>query len=630
MIVVGLAMKRFCKKKLLHKLLSLKGIWFHIVGLVCLAWFLIRVTPAPYRTQYPCQRISIPIAMAYIAFWSVLFVGLSGWIRRAKYKIQKTVPTFIVACIVLFTITGAVFAGISLMNTSTSTSWTPIPNQPIGTPQGIHPGCVVWVWDPNATENELNGFWWMSKNNNQEVIDTMMTNGVKTLTGNNNLTEAWDTIFTFYNQIHGYGTYSYQPGEKIAIKINLNNCWVYQQNPYFKYDNERDASPQVVKALLRQLVNVVGIPQEDITIFDASRQMANWFYYRVYYQQYPALPLIPEFPGIHYADLEGGVAGREKVEPSTVKVWFADGTDFTRTMPTCVTEAKYLINMPLLKAHPIADVTLSGKNLFGTFIEPVVDVHPYLESGLVMGNPAPQVDLLAFEQLGGKTLLYIGDGLYATKIDHRTIDKFHMYPFNNDWTNSLFFSQDPVAIDSVMYDFLKTEGTNPTEGSQSYLHQAAEPPVHVYDPEHDGTFLDHSLGVHEHWNTSVNIFSPDRYVGPSHNGIDFIAVGKEHASSAVVISQPQEKHVYLFGEEKNKTFVSLVFGSINVSADVNGVSDPVEKVEFYLDGKLQFTDNEAPYSWSWTKRSFSRHTIKVIAYYDGQELGDTMKVWKFF
>ena len=66
-------------------------------------------------------------------------------------------------------------------------------------------------------------------------------------------------------------------------------------------------------------------------------------------------------------------------------------------------------------------------------------------------------------------------GLFGTKVDHKTIAKFLMYPFNDDWTNSLFFSQDPVALDSVMYDFLLTEGTNPIEGAQNYLHQAAVP-----------------------------------------------------------------------------------------------------------------------------------------------------------
>jgi hypothetical protein len=187
-----------------------------------------------------------------------------------------------------------------------------------------------------------------------------------------------------------------------------------------------------------------------------------------------------------------------------------------------------LINMPILKRHPIlTGVTLSGKNLFGSWMESVEAVHPYLESSYTLGNPAPQTDLLAHEHIGGKTILYIGDGTFATKIDHATIGKFQMYPFNDDWTNSLYFSQDPVAIDSLMYDFLLAEGTNPSEGSQNYLHQSAEPPAGVYDPENDGVHLSDSLGVHEHWDPIENIFSSERYSGTSNNGIDYIAVHGE-------------------------------------------------------------------------------------------------------
>jgi hypothetical protein len=185
--------------------------------------------------------------------------------------------------------------------------------------------------------------------------------------------------------------------------------------------------------------------------------------------------------------------------------------------------------MPLLKRHPLnSGVTLAGKNLFGTWMESVSAVHDYHYIGLVMNNPAPQTDLFAHEDLGGKTVLYIGDGLYATPWDHCVIGKFNMYPFNNDWTNSLFFSQDPVALDSVMYDFLHTEGTNPIEGSQNYLHQSAEPLTNTYDPENDGSYLSDSLGVHEHWDTNEDIFSTQRYSGPSNDGIDYISYKAEN------------------------------------------------------------------------------------------------------
>ena len=86
-----------------------------------------------------------------------------------------------------------------------------------------------------------------------------------------------------------------------------------------------------------------------------------------------------------------------------------------------------------------------------------------------------------------------------------------MPPFDNDWMSSLFLSLDPVAIESVGFDFLRAEftaerGLGPypqMDGVDDYLHQAADssqwPAGIVYDPDGDGTPLS-SLGVHEHWN----------------------------------------------------------------------------------------------------------------------------------
>ena len=550
------------------------------------------------------------MALTYIAYWSALFAVMAVWLRQIKLKTASIVPSVLI----IFAVTGMIFAGNFFVNDKT-TEWSPIIKDPIGNPAGINPGRVVWVWNPDATVSDLKGYWWESQNNNQEVIDQMFSSGLKALTGEEDDATAWNSLFKYFNNLHGKGEVGYQHGEKIAIKVNMNNCWAYG-DPYTHEDNDRDASPYVVKALLRQLTAIVGAAQDDIIIYDASRPIPNWFYEHV----------SPEFPDVHFIDAEGGAVGREKVVASNEKIYFVDGT--VRTLPTCVTEADYIINMPLLKMHPINNgVTLSGKNLFGTWIEPVEDIHDYHESGQIMGNPAPQVDLLAHEKIGGKTLLYIGDGTYGTLKDHKTIAKFQMYPFNNDWSNSLFFSQDPVAIDSVMFDFLNAEA-NPIEGSQNYLHQAAEPPASTYDPEGDGIYLSESLGVHEHWDISVDIFSPDRYSGPG-NGIDFIAIGKEYASPAVVVMKPKENYLYIYGREIAPMPITVIIGKINVEAEVNGLPE-VEKLEFYIDDVLKSTDYEEPYTWLWDETSFLTHTIKVVAYYNGNIISSEIKVWKFF
>jgi hypothetical protein len=610
-------METHCHHGFFHRMKHAKGIWFHIAGIIALFWFLFRVVPAPHRSQYPCQQVAIPIAFGYIAFWTALLSGYLVWMHHFKSKTIAFAPAVLMAFILLFSISGPGFAGPFHSATIVYDPWTPIPKEPMGVPKGMNPGRVVWVWDPYATEKQLDGYWWEPQNNNQQVIDNMFLNGITSLAGITCEQEAWNALFKDFNINHDKGDVGYTPGEKIAIKINLNNCWnpISFIDDYEMKDNQRDASPSVVKALLNKLVTVVGVNEEDITVYDASRPIPNWFYD----------PVHAAFPDVHYIDSTAGASGRELVEPSNTLFHFTDGT--LRTLPTCVVDADYLINMPLLKQHPINNgVTLSGKNLFGTFIEPVVDIHPYHESGQIMGNPAPQTDLFASEQLGGKTLLYIGDGLYATLHDHRTIFWFHMYPFNDDWTNSMFFSQDPVAMDSVMYDFLHTEGPNPIEGSQNYLHESAEPTPETYDPENDGVYLSESLGVHEHWDTSVSIFSTDRYSGVSGNGIDFVPIGSEHTASSVVITCPAEQNFYVFGAEQTITILwapiyklpkTVVIGPITVESIVNGIEpSQIDRVSFYIDDHIQYNDEEPPFRWEWTKPSFGSHILRIDAQID--------------
>ncbi|HVQ00004.1 MAG TPA: Ig-like domain-containing protein [Candidatus Thermoplasmatota archaeon] len=611
-------------------LTSWKGIWFHVAGIIAIVWFLVRVVPKPSRAQYPCQQVAMSISYGYIAFWGIMLTGAIVWMRKSKTKFMKTTPMLLAGFVVLFTITGAVFAtNYFNQGEPAPVAWTPIPKEPMGVPTGANPGRVVWEWNPDATEQNLTGYWWEEQNNNQSVLDQMVAQGIMQLAGTSNSSQAWQILFSYFNQKHGNGSVSYQPGEKIAIKLNFNNALGGSGDPYKQEDNDRDASPYVVKALLRQLTQAAGVPQDDITIYDASRPIPDWFYNRLYYVTYPADPLVPEFNAIHYVDSTGGATGREQVVASTTKMYFADGT--IRTLPQQVVSAKYIIDMPELKRHPLNyGVTLSGKNFFGSFMEPVSDVHPYHLSGMIMGNAAPQVDLFAYKELGGKTILFFGDGTYGTKVDHKTIAKFQMYPFNNDWTNSIFLSQDPVAIDSVMYDFLYTEGTNPCEGSQNYLHQAAVPLPNTYDPEHDGVYLSTSLGVHEHWDPTVSIFSADRYSGPAGDGIDFVACGSQYTQPAVIITTPLEKHLYLFSNDKGEFFTTVIVGKITVEAQVNGDVGTIQKVEFYKDNKLQAVDTETPYTWSWNTKSFFMHTITTVAYFDNTTLSNQVTVLKFF
>jgi outer membrane protein assembly factor BamB len=90
-----------------------------------------------------------------------------------------------------------------------------------------------------------------------------------------------------------------------------------------------------------------------------------------------------------------------------------------------------------------------------------------------------------------------------------------------------------------------------------------------------------------------------------------------------------EKGLYIANTKLLPFFVPLVFGFIEVQASVNEVNRSlVDRVEFYIDDKLQETDTIAPFSWSWNQRSFGSHLIKVIAYKNDKNATNELKVWK--
>jgi hypothetical protein len=128
--------------------------------------------------------------------------------------------------------------------------------------------------------------------------------------------------------------------------------------------------------------------------------------------------------------------------------------------------------------------------------------------------------------LGRNTMLFIVDGLWGGGPEEtKAPRKWNMPPFNNDWTSSVFMSLDQVALESVCFDFIRTEydGINQPEtspnwsGVDDYLHQAADnqnwPEGITYDPEQDNVELQ-SLGTHEHWqNASTKAYSRNLQIG---------------------------------------------------------------------------------------------------------------------
>ncbi len=385
--------------------------------------------------------------------------------------------------------------------------------KPIGEGKGVHPGRVVWVHDPDATDwkGPGDGHWWEANHTSQKRVNEMMSRAIRELAGEATEVSAWDKLFRSFNKTRGKGEVGYQPGEKIAIKVNfVGMIWRSGGvNPEtYNLEKQRDymnTSPQMIAALLRQLVGVVGIKEADIAVGDTLAYFANE-YYEVLHR---------EFPTVQYVD-HGGKLGRVQAKPSASAFYWSSRPQGKQPdyVPTYMAEADYVINLANLKAHTGAGVTLCAKNHFGSLVrwpvqEGYYDIHPSSFSKETKVYRV-LVDLMGHSQLGGKTMLCLIDGLYpGVHPADQAPRRWNSPPFDGDWASSLLASQDPVAIDSVGFDFLWTEWEDHPRksGVDDYLHEAAlaeNPPSGTfYDPDHaTPTKRLPSLGVHEHWNTA--------------------------------------------------------------------------------------------------------------------------------
>ncbi|MCD6410962.1 MAG: alpha-glucosidase C-terminal domain-containing protein, partial [Thermoplasmata archaeon] len=92
----------------------------------------------------------------------------------------------------------------------------------------------------------------------------------------------------------------------------------------------------------------------------------------------------------------------------------------------------------------------------------------------------------------------------------------------------------------------------------------------------------------------------------------------------VGIRKPKEKHLYIFDTEVMPFFDTVIVGKITVEVDAG---DGIERVEFYVDDVLKFTDCNEPYSWLWNEFAIGRHMIKAVAYdNEGNRTEDKIKI----
>ena len=484
------------------------GAWLvGLMGLGSLIWFLVRVIPKPSRAAYPCQRAAAPLAGGFV-IWVAGLVSARALYRRAAARNSVALAALALAVLAAWLPLGVTTGAPAQYFPNPEDKFIPSegPNHPMGQGRGIHPGRVVWVHDPDATSwDGKTGNWWDDANTNQREVDGMISRALQNLTGRKSDQQAWDALFKHFNREHKLGDTGYRRGEKIAIKINAN-----QDREAVWTTGRGVPSPHVISALVAQLINSAGVLGEDISIYEVTRRrfISDPIYKRIRANSNPS------FQGVRFV-VEPDMArdGREAAKWDRANpIRFSDPGMPAAYLPQNLTESKYLINLALLRAHTLNGVTLTAKNHYGATYFPEkggwspVALHGCGAASRPMGSYNCLVDLVGHRHLGGKTLLYMIDGLYSAEHNEGYVMRF--LSFGDDWPSSIFLSQDPVAIDSVALDFLRNEprATRVLGKPDNYLHEAAlagnPPSGTVYDPERDGTRLT-SLGVHEHWNNAT-------------------------------------------------------------------------------------------------------------------------------
>lgn len=369
------------------------------------------------------------------------------------------------------------------------------PNQPLGEGKGINPGRVAWIHNPGvASWDGRTGLWVEDRWNNQQKADAMICEAIVQLTGETTAQKAWKALFCHFNKEHGRGSRGYKKGEKIAVKLNMNNAITHHDTI------ELNSSPFVTLALVRSMVRDGRIREQDIILCEPSRAITDSIYNKVH----------REFPKVVFIDNIGG-DGRQKCEYYPEQITYsADNGKLARGLAKCIVDADYLINSALLKTHSGPGVTLTTKNWYGATDISLIwrrNAHSNFSPDKRHGKPGYKtfVDFISHKNLGQKCLLFIIDGTYGSRdVNGAPNPKWQKEPFCGDWACSLIVSQDEVACDAVGADILIGEW--PEFGSlnycDEYLREAAMIPNPVSGTvyKQDGKPLTAPLGLMEHWN----------------------------------------------------------------------------------------------------------------------------------
>ena len=320
-------------------------------------------------------------------------------------------------------------------------------------PPSVPKGRVVMVRNPHAVSFPFNSSDFYGNHVNQADVDRMVEEGVMALTGAENPVEAWMTIFPDFKR-----------GRIVAIKCNFNNSGTYD-----KSNNHIDTSVQPLNSVISGLLSI-GANERDIWIYDSVRVIPERFVNGCRYS------------GVRFFD-RSGADGKELAHHDTgVPVAYSDTSIPEQRICNVLVEADWLVNMPIMRRHTGAGVTLGFKNHFGT-INNCAWLHTrvYPDGSLWRRDYNPLVDISSNPHIRDKTALVLGDGLFGNAYGGPWGMPHAWKAFEGGSPSCLFFSRDLVAVDSVMHDVLRLECEDIKPNSDGYMPLAQAAGLGVFE-----------------------------------------------------------------------------------------------------------------------------------------------------
>ncbi len=331
---------------------------------------------------------------------------------------------------------------------------------------------VIRIFDKSATAWDYKTHPYIN-NINYDVVKDMLSKGLTTLTEAKNIKDAWRTII-----------YPYKAGEKIVIKPNFNNTGI-------GYSKAIMTSPQVISAIIESLIDS-GFPAKDIIVYDLTAKKTNEI--MTWLKHYPIQFVVRrDYKNIWDKISARLYLGQQDSDSSAVirmrsVIKDDDGQLVNCYIPRVLTEAQHLINVPVFKAHQFVLQSSALKNHFGTVRFSNFNSYPVVLHGEnIEKNIA---DIYRNEHIRLKTRITIVDGLFGAanfnKEGYGRVPAPWKTLSTGPTPNSLFFSFDPIALESVLADYIIHE--QEANGYKPYSHQYL----------HDAMSM--GLGIHEHRN----------------------------------------------------------------------------------------------------------------------------------